>query len=219
MAIVLLSSTIKGSPNGSTVTTDAIDTTGANLLVAVYSNWATSATITDSKSGNTWTNLTGYGSASRIRIAYCIPSDVGTGHTFTATNNFPSLAVFAFSGTHSSPYDAESGNSASSVTTIQPGSLTPAEDNSLVIAGASGAGGGTLATTGFTTIGIAGDGGKCVPTAAGYLIQTTKAASNPTWTPSEAGNSGACALVVFKAAGGGVAKPVLFHSYFRSQGW
>jgi hypothetical protein len=75
------------SANNDTVTTSAIDTSGANLLVAVaafLNNITANPTLSDSKS-NTWTLIhSRIHSILEVRIYAAIGSPtVGSGHTIT----------------------------------------------------------------------------------------------------------------------------------------
>ena len=119
MAFSLVANTAKGTADTVSVTTDAIDTTGADLIVINTATFITSdrgVAVTDSK-GNTWTPLTQYdGSDSTTRLYYSLNPTVGTGHTFTATSTgtvavvYPSIQVSAWSGAHdTASYDVENG--------------------------------------------------------------------------------------------------------------
>lgn len=183
----LLVSVKAGSSNGDSVTSSGIDTTGATLLVAVM-GYGTGATpsFTDSK-GNTWTAWTNQaGGVTSAKTYRCFPTTVGAGHTFTgtATGGAPSIIVAAFSGFTSA--GTEQGTNGGSSTTFAAGSVTPAGDNYLVVA--------TVAD-GYTSNPTASiDGGFTIiqdqpftaatyfGTAMAYLIQTSAAAANPTWT-------------------------------------
>src|ERR1017187_9671590 len=61
-----------------------MDTSGANFLVAVVSNWGNIPVVSDSKNGATWTPLTpyGYSGGDAVTIYYLANPSVGTGHTF-----------------------------------------------------------------------------------------------------------------------------------------
>lgn len=203
MAWTKLTEVSAGSSDGSTVTTGAIDTTGATFLIAVVSGFGTAPTLSDSKS-NSWTALTerGLGSAAE-KLFYVVSGTVGSGHTFTANNNFPSVAVIAFSGSHASPFDAETGAGGSS-STLQPGSITPAEDNELLVTGLSWNNANAASINGGFSIAtqVAIAGGQHLAVAIAYLIQTTAAAANPTWTVTS-GNDLATGMAAFKAAAAG----------------
>lgn len=175
-----------GGPNGGT--TGAIDTTGADLLVQVGAG-LTGMAYSDSYI-NDWTVLTAelHGGA-RVEIAYVKNPIVGAGHTFTNSGSsiFAPVLAAAFSGGElTDPFDQENGNFADpDAFTLTTGSITPTEDGELVIAGIwdSGDLGFFSIDDGFTIakqqapIGSNNFGG-----ALAYLIQTSAAAANPTWT-------------------------------------
>lgn len=185
------------------LTTPNIDTSGASLLVVVLSDYqgATIGTLTDSNN-NTWTKLTSHANASleRATIYYCASPIVGSGHNFTysGTGTFAALAALAFSGASISPFDFENGATAASATSLATGSVTPPEDDCLIIAGLSGLQTATI-NAGFTISDqVAFSGGVNLNLAAAYLIQTTAGAVNPTFswtTPDDA----AASIAVFKS--------------------
>lgn len=214
MAITLVTSALipQGVTSGDS---SSIDTTGADLLVMLGASFIL-PTLSDSKS-NTWNHLTSQSTGAlheaRTRISYAWNPTVGTGHVFSwdyAGYGNTTLIVLAFSGalTASDPFDNENGaNTNSNVSTIQPGSMTPTEDNCVVVS-ACGFGTGTsglISIDGGFTIAQQDDAtGSDIPGSAGaYLIQTTAAAANPTFT-SASGTAPASAVIAsFKAAGGG----------------
>jgi hypothetical protein len=123
---------------------------------------------------------------------YCIPTSVGTNHTASvaadATPDDPAASIFfaAFSGVkQTSPFDQINGSNGFA-STLQPGSITPTENNELVVAllGINSSGTPMSINSGFTETNTeinfgAGDHyGGCMA----YIIQTTAAAVNPTWT-------------------------------------
>lgn len=208
MAFTLISNTSAGSSNTTDVTTGAIDTTGANILIAVATS---NSVVTDSKS-NTWTKLTvrndtgGHGN--ECAIYYAKNPTVGSGHTFTATGGFPSIAVASFSGADTtSPFDQENGTgSAGSVTSIQTGSVTPTQNNELLIAGLTFDVSNTPSINSSFTITNTTDysGGNHYGVSMAYKIQTSLSAENPTWSWG-AGAFVATAIATFKipTSGGG----------------
>ncbi|MFM2357274.1 MAG: hypothetical protein RJA61_11 [Candidatus Parcubacteria bacterium] len=202
-AFNLIANTGAGSSGGNNVTTGAIDTTGANLIVVVVSWYSGAAnTLSDSK-GNTWTALTAYAAGNtQQRIYYAYNPTVGSGHTFTATNSsYPSIAVSAWSGAATSPYDVENGSSGSGITSKQPGSVTPSENNELIITGLGFDTSNTLSiNSGFTISNqLNYTVGNYMGGAMAYLVQTTSAAVNPTWSwSSSMGVS--TGIATFKAA-------------------
>jgi len=202
------------SSNGTAIaTTSAIDTTGATLLVVSLTTdiQAGIADFSDSKS-NTWTALTDRtGTNTLNRIAYCANPTVGSGHTFSYGNGFDThywgIAAAGFSGvTTSTPFDQESGTTATGTTSITAPSFTPTNDNELVVSGLS---------TWVAATSISGGGGFTVtdvlPAVAGkeavgleYLIQTTKASAAASWSWTSSDNSAVSQAAFIAAAAGTV---------------
>jgi hypothetical protein len=208
MAFSVVASVSTGSSDsGASVTTAAIDTTGADLIVLAFSFYAGSDFVMTDSKGNTWTALTPRNNGSnRQRLFYCVSPTVGSGHTwgYSAATVYPVISVLALAGADTADaFDQESGNSSAGATSIQPGSLTPDADNCIVIAGIENQAGTNLSINGgFTAVKTDAVGGNCVCGGIAYLIQTTAAAANPTWswtTSAEAGTG----LATFHAAAGG----------------
>lgn len=204
----LIGSISAKSTNSNDVTTGALNTTGADFLVLVLSDYqaVSLSAISDSK-GNTWNALTSHSvsSADRCTIFWSVPTSVGSGHTFTATRTgaFMSICVGAFSGMKpTTTFDQQNGNSGTA-TTLNTGSVTPSESFELLIAGiAIGSGNSTISSidSGFTLQENQAFGGTGTPYGCGlaYLIQTTGAAKNPTWTTGGSGNI-ATAIATFRS--------------------
>lgn len=167
-------------------TTGSMNSTGATLLVAVQSTYFFGGnTITDSKS-NTWIAATVHGNVGgndgdTCQIWYSTSPIVGSGHTFTTCGSgYPALAVAAFSGVSASPFDNENGNFGDNISSLTTGSITPSVNNCLVIAGMGIRDTPTSPFTingGFTVTDSAENGAGLA-----YLIQTSAAAANPTWS-------------------------------------
>jgi hypothetical protein len=189
MAFTFLTAVGAQSANTTTATTAGIDTSGAGLLV-VYTaaDNGMDAVVTDSY-GNTWSSAIDGSMAPDSRFFYCISPSVGTGHTFTVSDNLgnarlPSIAVLAFSVSGVAVFDQES-RVQTNGTTAQPGSITPSEDNALVVQGITFVlGGGVPTIDGAYAIEYSAAYSASVANgiAAAYDIQTTAAATNPTWT-------------------------------------
>ena len=224
MAIALVSNTGKGSTGGGSVTTDAIDTTGATLLVIVLGYFDSTPTISDSK-GNTWTALTNSDGplSSNCQIFYVANPTVGSGHTFTngTASSFSSILVSSWSGVATTtPFDQQNQNTGTAVTTVTTGSITPGENNELVIAGLClrdiGVTGDTVTIDGGFTISnqVPGVGSNNLEGAMAYLVQTTAAAANPAWSWTNS-DSAAAAIASFKqaAAGGTAVKDIISIGY------
>lgn len=188
---LITSGMIQGPLSGKSVT---IDTTGADLIfIQCNAAAATSPAITDGF-GNTVNALTSVTTTGNTRLYrwYIVPTTVGLGHQFTASGiTFDSMIVSAFSGAAASPLDVQSTANA----TTQAGSITPSEDNCLVIASLCSRsvadytiGSSYTITERRSFVSSICDGG-----ATAYLKQTTASATNPAWS-----HSGAVAIVAFK---------------------
>lgn len=189
--------------------TSAIDTSGANLIVLTITYLVNSVFPVDSKS-NTYTkavDTTSSGGDQGVQIWYCFNPTVGSGHTFTVSsggtgNIYPAMEVSAWSGAITSPLGPTAHALSGTATSIQPGSITPAHDNALIISGC---------TSQITTSTINVDSGFTItdqdPQVGGtnyggaqaYLIQGSAAAVNPTWS-NFPNNSCASAIAAFYAS-------------------
>jgi lysophospholipase L1-like esterase len=222
MAIALVSNTSAAGLNGAT--TSAIDTTGASLLVIMVA-YGAAITVSDSK-GNTWTALTAQTQSGQSgRIYYAWNATVGTGHTFTVAgaSSASSFEVAAYSGVLASadPFDVQQGGVATGVTVagIGAGTLTPSQNDSLVIAGVTHGAAITsfAAQAGFTTTNqVNFSGGVNYGSAQGYIVQTT-ATAIPNSTAVSSWTTAVTVTVqsaVFKPAtgGGGLAAGVASQS-------
>jgi hypothetical protein len=196
-----------GSADSNSVTTSAIDTTGATFIVVCVADYvgAVAGTVSDSKS-NSWTPRTSYDDASfpRVRLYYSAVTSVGTGHTFTLTGsgNFPAIGVAAFSGSPaSSPFDVENGGSGNNNAPSAGTGITPSQDNELIIAGVCQIG-GTIDSIN-SSFNIVGSpivfGGNTFGNGIAYLIQTTATAVDPDWHISNPGQW-AATIASFKRA-------------------
>src|ERR1043166_364714 len=189
MAYSVITHTAAASTDHDSVTTGAVDTTGASLIyvvAAVYDPGAV-GTLADSK-GNTWTESTRL-IINNIRVItwYSRVTSVGSGHTFTFTGspNFPAIAVLALSGATASPFDSKNSGSVLSGTSLPTGSVTPAADNEVLISGIAFDGNeNTLAIDNGFTISDQIDraGGNNIGVGLAYKIQTTAVAVNPSWS-------------------------------------
>lgn len=210
MAIALVAHASSVGSNGTT--TSAINTTGASLLVAFVGFVFNNAAVISDSYGNTWTPLTFHLGVNNCttQIFYVQNPTVGTGHTFseTGTSTYPALSVAAFSGTAtSSVFDVQNGTNPVGATTFQPGSVTPSQNNSLIVTGFDNDQGSsaqdTTINSGFTITDQNGYGfGVNEGGGLAYLVQTTAAPVNPTWTMSTAALGAGSAIAVFKPAAG-----------------
>ena len=147
MAIALVAHTLEGCADGTvgSVTTSAIDTTGASLLVlwTAYAHGDTPI-VSDSK-GNSFSPLTEWVSDSPNFLFFlCANPVVGSGHTFTldaGSGSTPSLGVMAFSGLSNAAADQEQGFTSldpvggGANTQADMHSITPSDDGALIVVG------------------------------------------------------------------------------------
>jgi hypothetical protein len=186
----------KTSGDQQAVTSDPIDTSIANLIIVgigSYSAVNAVGALSDSR-GNTWQPLTekGAGATQSAQLFYCEGTGIGgAGHTFSVASvalTYPVILVMAIKTAATSPFDQENGVDGAGPT-LQPGSVTPLEDNELVVSflGYQVTGGSTI-DSGFTqsddidnspALGVGGS--------MAYKIQTTAQAENPTWTVTGGG--------------------------------
>jgi hypothetical protein len=171
-----------------------IDTTGADFIVCCT---APGPGIGDTL-GNTWNNLTdvtmGSGGRGDSQIVWSRPTNLGV-DTITGSSAHQIVCAW-YKGSLASPFDAQATHSdtGSGHTTLTTGSITPGQNNSLIIAQIGiddpfNSGAVPLAIgSGFTVLSIR----DVIPGAAygcafAELYQTTGAAAvNPTWTRSNA---------------------------------
>lgn len=205
---VFISATAAGNPSTpGSVTTAGIDTTGANLIVAMVAMdlGSTPGAVTDNKGNGSYTGLTviSAGSNSRGRLYYFFAPTVGTGHTFTytGTSSFPAISVAAFSQAVTSPFDTESGAGDAGSPGTHPlgGTVTPSQNNDLIITGCTYGATAATDTSGNPTLGfvtaahIAAVVGISYGCGIAWLKQTTGAAGvNPQWTISQSDNWACC---------------------------
>lgn len=206
MAFSLIAHVAKQGTSGGTGDSSAIDTSGADTLLAVVVDFSDVgvSSFTDSKS-NTWVedeNKT-VGAAARVRILRCTGGTVGTGHTFkaTGTGTFPAIAVAAFSGGHATPLDQHHNNFGVS-STATPGSVTPTQNGELIFGGIGDAWATTVTIDSGQTIldqlGIVG--GTSFAVLSYYEIQTTATARNPACTLPASARWEAC-ICTYKSTG------------------
>ncbi len=148
--------------------------------------------MTDSAGNGAPTALTTSNIASDVgaKLYYWLNPTTSASHTFTfgPANVYGGLIVAAFSGVKvSSAFDQQNGATSSSASALSTGSVTPSEDDELIIF-IAGKGGNTT-TVNATDIGsmIGSYAGVTAVTYAlgmGYEIQTTATARNPSMSGS-----------------------------------
>lgn len=193
------------SGNNTTTTTDPINTTGADLLIigGAYHNPAGAPTESDSES-NGYTDLTasagGNGSA-RMHYKTNPVTDAAHTATYALSGSYNSILFAAFSNVLDAAPEAETGAGNASATTIQPGSITPSEDNCVLITVCEyvAASGVPTINSGFTVIGYINHASN-YSVAMAMKVQTTAGAENPTWTAPGSADRIASRMACFKHA-------------------
>lgn len=199
-----------------TATTAAIDTTGANLIVINVAWFSGTLTITDSKANSAPAGLTvqsdSVSSPIRFnRIYYLVPNPakVGSGHTFSVASTsagYCVISVAAFAKSSGTPtFDTENGftdTTGTGLTIVQPGSVTPAGNNELIVTGMTWNKTAPTVTLNQSFLSPP-DSGSCPTTdvisgGMSWLIQTTGGAVNPTWTFSLSVSSKSATIAAFK---------------------
>jgi hypothetical protein len=219
MAFALIAEGAAIRASNTSADSPSIDTTGADLLVVAIGyldsgGIATTAHISDNKTGNTWSQLTNYSPASgdnansATRIFYCQnPADVGSGHVAsvnTIGTSVPAISFMAFSGALTSGVaDNENGNAPVTLanTAMETNAVTPSLSDCLLVA---------ATCLGDSLTGIAVDDGftllsgvNALPSnffgiQVAYKIQTTAAAVNPEFSAT-APDFRSAALATFKS--------------------
>jgi hypothetical protein len=191
--------------NGGTST--AINTTGADLLVVSISYYTggTLTSLTDS-TGGTWVQIVAASANIRGAVLYYL-KNAGAGHTSSThtitvagTGIFAGTDFAAFSGSDlTAPLDQSS--SANGTTTPgTPGSITPTVNNELVISSVAVGVGTPSVGSGMALLEAYADGTN-VGGGMAYLIQTSAAAINPSWSYTSGDNG--VTVASFKVSTGG----------------
>jgi hypothetical protein len=208
-----------GSQGAETSASVSIDTTGADLIVAVCTSYGNSppATLTDSN-GNTWATAVDLAPGGSYLIGYILYAHkpvVGANHTFTwdVTGGallYGTLEVLAFSGSSLTDPVLDQTNSlySTSSATSQPGAILPSQNNSLIITGSSQSPDNSSALTSLAIdapyIVVESqpyNPGNYFGGGAAYQFQATAASTNPTWSWTPAYTGQAIAVIAsFKGA-------------------
>ena len=207
MAIAFIASTYAdfSSPGWTTtgVTTPTVDTTGANLLVVSFgwADWNIPTNSVSDNKGNTWIGLTVYRnfSSSGTQFFYAKNAIVGAGHTFTVSSSAassPTVIVHAFANVDTTaPFDKVDGLAGGTSGPLSGGTVTPAVNNSLVIATLRH-GNATVSTITVNLPNLSKNAGN----ATAYDIQTTITTVNPQWNFSGGTDNAVASVAVFKPA-------------------
>jgi len=188
-AIAPVVSTVKQSTNGTSVTSDPMDTTGTHLIV-IRSSGATTGTPylpTDSK-GNFWSTYgyLGGGGQPSVWTFYCKDPIVGPGHTFTVATTKPTIEVEAYKNAGDLDGQTAFSSGGAAAATRQPGSYTPTIDNCLIITamGKNDTVAAVGVDSGFTMVNNVAGNANSYGQGSAYKTQTAKQAVNPTWSMS-----------------------------------
>lgn len=194
MTYSLINSASAASSNAASVSTTGFDSTGGNLGILAVSGLAGGSSpgaVSDSNS-NTWTALTRQaGGSYGVQLFYCLGLTCGASHTASVASvasSRPSIAFYVFKGAKLGATPQQNG-ATTIAATVQPGSITPSNDNSLIVTayggGLSGSVTGVDSSMNEISVGPAGNN---VSLGFAYKIQTSAAAINPTWTYSSSTN-------------------------------
>ena len=222
MAIAFVTGAAVNSQSNSnpTNTTGAIDTTGANFLVAtlISNQGATGFTSFADSKGGTWQTAVDWtaNGGDFVRIMYAENPTVGTAHTFTLTYSgsvFTVVNVAAYSGmATSSTLDKTATGTGNSTSLLTSATATTTQANELLIGGGTiNAGTNSTFTAGASyTVraqeGLAGSGAdgfleeRIVSSTGAYTAAATWGGSAGAWI---------IAIATFKGAGGGGGGPGL----------
>lgn len=210
MAITLVS---YGDGTGTTAsaTSSAIDTTGANLLIAVVSGYNAEideSVFSDNKS-NTFFVISHTIGLSSGKVFGCFNPTVGTGHTvsYSKSASYPQVGLYSFSGVDA-PNFVFSRNDSATRSSVTVGSVEATKNNSLFFLSVISGNPYTLSsvTGGFTTLtNVGGIAASYMGLHTAYKIQSAAGAENPTATMSGSMHLAATMSTFLEAApsGGG----------------
>lgn len=205
--------------NNSVANPPVIDTTGADLLVAVGTRYQVQPPVLSDTYNNIWSVAvnkdctTNPGNEISVTLYYVHKPIVGANHGFTwgAGSLYGVLSILAFKGSAPNDPVLDQTNSyeiGSGVSSIQAGVITPSRSNELIVAGfvqmVDGAGVGTQGPivsidSLFTlTAHYPLNGGIYFGGFSAYLLQTAVKSSNPSWSWLDVTGGGAAVIASFK---------------------
>lgn len=218
MSIALVDHKIAGGSATNTTTSAAMNSTNANFLSVGYNfyNVLNIPALSDSKGNTFTTTLSVEHSDTALTQGFYYASGtpvVGSSHTFTlsaALACYPSISPAAFSGVKTtSPIDQQNNNKTASSTTLAVGSVTPSEDNELLLACCADSWTGTVTVNAGSMLDqLAAVGGFSYALATAYEIQTTATVRNLTFSYSPAARTGGTVVTVKAAAAGSAIKTI-----------
>jgi hypothetical protein len=224
------------SGSGNRGTSSAINTTGATFLAVLVVSFGghggcQAGNITDSNS-NTWTLVQEYdyeGSGRSICYWYAASPTVGSGHTFSLSNSYYTVAFpAAYSGVATtSPLDVQTGNSSGSSIALSSGSVTTNYNGELCLAGGNGYFGGSDTSWSLASPSVAmtlanyqeSIGGNNTGGVSGYYVQSTAGSISTTAVPAGAvADEMTAAIACFQASGSSPAQPPVISSSTTATG-
>lgn len=156
-----------------------------------------------------------FGAGGSVQLSIVESMITGSGHDVTIAFPYtvPAVAAIVTTGLDASPLDQTAAGYSGSGTSIQPGSITPTEDGSLIlIAGRCADGSASISITdGFNTNLVSISWGGNVVAWFSWIIQDTAAAINPTVSASF-GNGKTLGMWSLLPAAGGSAVPIIIHN-------
>lgn len=198
-SVALVAHIAANSPSGTTLTTSAVNTTGANFLVITGGTGG--GTPSDSK-GNTWIAVNGPSAT----LWYAKNATVGSNHTFTLSGSAGTLSIAcaAFSGLTTNPFESSAASVVTVGTTVTANAVQANTVGDLIIQ--------TLSTfrlsspptsasinDSFIVLDTGGFGSGQYGAALAYLIAPSTSAVTPTWTVSTSGTVLVATAAVFAA--------------------
>jgi hypothetical protein len=200
----LISHTAAGSIT--TFTTPAINTSGANFIIAsIFYETAGGAVLSDSSS-NTWSTAMSQGAGGQTQTTYYVlnPTTSST-HTFTITGSgtmYASLEVAAFSGVLGA--DVSSNICTPSNFPLSAGSILPTQNGDLIVSAigfyTGGGWTGTLAVGNGYSLTDTVPMGSTFGGSLAYLVQDTTTATNPVWTATDPMTQACATTIAFKSS-------------------
>ena len=193
------------SVNLGNTTTDAVNFIPVGVASSENSHEATPS----DNYGNTYTAGAYYpsiGAGTGVRLHACFSPVTGSGHTVSIDNSthlYGGVVAQAWnvSGSPSNiAFDQQNGNYAFAAGGVQPGSITPTTNDQMVFAYASDAPGPLTISSPYT---LNAEQDSYAVSALAYNLQTTAAATNPTFTPSGSDFSALAVIASFKVTAGG----------------
>ncbi len=187
------------SSDHNTVTTSTGSCSGANTVVAVVTMFSAdpgTSSIISNTSGSVWHLAVDNATSDGVAIWYTDAKALSGSEsvTVTLTSSFPSVYAECHSGGPSSGALDQTNTGIDVAGTCQVGSITPSQDNTLVIFGFSGAPSSPTVSSPYTVTDTT-NGGSAEGGGVAYNIQTTATATSPS---AVAGNPGDCVIASFK---------------------